>query len=238
MGISYKHPNVVSLLGFCDEGDERILVYEHASNLSLQDYLGRVDKTYDFTWTRRLHMCLEIARGLNHLQTNMDHQKWIIHGVIKSANIFLYRNIKAKIAYMEFPKLRLANQGKEYYRDSKYANKTKLKRDIYSFGVVLFEIFCGRVAYDPIYLKENDKGLVPIARQCFHDGTIRKIMDPNLKEDSGEQNFTSDRGPNKDSLDTFLNVAYQCLAEADKRPTIKSVIKELERALNFHVSYI
>ncbi|MFS8008614.1 putative protein kinase RLK-Pelle-LRR-I-1 family [Helianthus anomalus] len=124
------------------------------------------------------------------------------------------------------------------YEDRKYETTGKLKRksDVYSFGVVLFEIFCGRLAYDPGYTKENEKGLSTIARQCFDDGTIESIMDPKLKEETIEGISSSNRGPNQDSLDTFIKIAHQCLGEAAKRPTMYIVIMELKRAINFHVS--
>ncbi|MFS8008968.1 putative protein kinase RLK-Pelle-L-LEC family [Helianthus anomalus] len=78
MRTSYKHPSIVSLIGFCYEVGKMILVYEHPSKSSLDDYLKSVDSMKNFTWTQRLHMCLEIARGLNHLHTRPQR---IIHGV-------------------------------------------------------------------------------------------------------------------------------------------------------------
>ncbi|KAF5768415.1 putative protein kinase RLK-Pelle-CR4L family [Helianthus annuus] len=225
MCTSYQHPNIVPLIGFCNEGDEMILVYEHVSERSLNDYLKSVDKMGTFTWIRRLHMCLEIARGLDHLHTKMVNPQRIIHIDIKSGNILLDKNLGPKIAYFVISKLRPATN-----------IETALERnsDIYSFGVVLFEIFCGRVAYDPVYIEKNNKGLAPIACQCFNGGTIESIMDPTLKEAADEDISTSNRGPNQDSLNTFLKIACQCVGEAAKRPTMDIVIKELERAINFH----
>ncbi|KAM0038433.1 putative protein kinase RLK-Pelle-LRR-I-1 family [Helianthus debilis subsp. tardiflorus] len=234
MRTSYKHPNIVSLIGFCDEGDEMILIYEPVSERSLDEYLKSDDKMDTFTWIHRLHMCLEIAQGLNHLHTKMINPQKIIHIDIKSANILLDKNRGVKIAYFVISKLHsVLNQD---YEDPKYETTGKLKRksDVYSFGVVLFEILCGKLAYDPVYTKENEKGLSPITRQCFDDGTIESIMDPRLKEETDEDISSSNRGPNRDSLDTFLKIANQCLGEAAKRPTMEIVIMELKRAINFH----
>ncbi|KAJ0840010.1 putative protein kinase RLK-Pelle-LRR-I-1 family [Helianthus annuus] len=239
MRTSYKHPNIVSLIGFCDEGDEMILVYEPVSERSLDDYLKSADKMDIFTWIHRLYMCLEIAQGLNHLHTKVVNPQRLIHIDIKSANILLDKNRGVKIAYFVISKLHsVLNEdiGMKVYEDPEYEATGKLKResDVYSFGVVLFEIFCGKLAYDPVYTKENEKGLSPIARQCFYDGTIESIMDPKLKEETNEDISSSNRGPNRDSLDTFLKIAYQCLGEAAKRPTMEIVIMELKRAINFH----
>ncbi|KAM0038401.1 putative protein kinase RLK-Pelle-CR4L family [Helianthus debilis subsp. tardiflorus] len=236
---SYKHPNIVSLIGFCDEGDEMILVYEHVSKRSLDDYLKSVANMDNFTWTRRLYMCIEIASGLNHLHTKMVNPEMTTHNDIKSANILLDNKREAKIAYYGISRLHLANEEvyMKVYEDPEYdTSKLKSESDVYSFGVILFEILCGRLAYDPVYIQVNDKGLAPIAYQCFIDGTIERIIDPKLKENKDEDIFNSNRGPNQNSLDTFLEIAFRCLGKAIERPTMEMVIKELEIALNFHVS--
>ncbi|KAL8214566.1 hypothetical protein R6Q57_004015 [Mikania cordata] len=242
MRTHYKHPNIVSLLGFCDEGDEMILVFEHASNNSLDDYLKNVDRMNNLTWTQRLQMCLGIAHGLDHLHTKMDNQQRVIHGDIRSTNIVLGKNRVPKIAYFGIFMSHLTDEEasnpicSKVYMDPEIEKIRIINKesDIYSFGVVLFEIFCGRLAYDPIYIVENDEGLAPIARHHFNDGTIKKMMDPKLKELSNEDVFTSNKGPNQDSLDTFLKIAYHCLGETRaKRPPMNFIIKELEIALNF-----
>ncbi|KAK9080865.1 hypothetical protein SSX86_000007 [Deinandra increscens subsp. villosa] len=237
MLTSYKQSELVSLLGFCDEGAEMILVYDYyPSNKNLGDYLQSDHSVHNLTWTHRLHMCLEIARGVKYL-----HTKTAKHSNINSSNIILDKYCHAKLAYFGISKLHSANQevvGTKVYEDPEYKTTGKLetKSDIYSFGVVLFEILCGKLAYDPVHIKVNDKGLAPIARQCFKDGTIERLIDPKLKEENDQDNFSSVRGPNQDSLETFSKIAYQCLGEAAKRPSIEIVIKELERALDFHVS--
>nr|XP_043634488.1 uncharacterized protein LOC122605592 [Erigeron canadensis] len=244
MHTSYKHPNIAPLIGFCDEGNDMILVYQNASSGTLDDYLRGTNKMGKYTWTQRLYMCLEIARGLNHLHTMMDRKQGMIHVDITSANILVGKNWEAQIAYSGISKLLPVNQeesthisansvGTKVYHDPEFEKTGELKKesDIYSFGVVLFEIFCGRLAYDPAYIVENDNGLAPVARRCFNDGTIKQIIDPALKEETDE---TSHRVPVQDSLDTFIRIAYQCLAETRaERPTMKMVIKELETALNF-----
>ncbi|XP_076938719.1 putative receptor-like protein kinase At2g39360, partial [Bidens hawaiensis] len=140
MRTSYKHPNILSLLGFCDEGDEMILVYEHASYTTLDDYLKSVDNMNTFTWTHLVRMCLEIARGLDHLHTHMVNPQRIIHIDIKSDNILLDNNEKVKFGYFVISKLHTAAKD-----EPEYGTKDEPGRelDIYSFGVVLFDILCG-----------------------------------------------------------------------------------------------
>ncbi|KAM0065844.1 putative protein kinase RLK-Pelle-L-LEC family [Helianthus debilis subsp. tardiflorus] len=239
-----KHPNIVSFQGFCYEKEEMFLVYEYVSNGSLADYLMKTDNMTNFTWAQRLQICLNIAHGLNYLHTCSDGKQSIIHRDIKSANILLDDKWVAKIGDFGLSKLHLANQqgstlytnniaGTEVYIDPEYVStgKLKTKSDVYSFGVVLFEIMCGKLAYDRTY---GQKGLPSVVRQCVKDNkTLNKLVDPKIME-SDENISMLIGGINQDSLDIFTKVAYQCLAKTQSmRPTIEFVIKELDKALNF-----
>ncbi|KAI3691487.1 hypothetical protein L2E82_49848 [Cichorium intybus] len=247
MLTSCKHPNIVSLLGFCWEGQNMILVYEHASNGSLDDYLGGTSSLTNLTWVQRIKICIDVARGLNYLHTKIEDDRRIIHRDIKSGNILLGQNWEAKIADFGLSKFRPENQqlntlyteniaGTQVYLDPEYDKKGKLKNesDIYSFGVVLFEMLSGRFANDPIYTKENSNGIAPVARRHFDEGTIREMIDPRLTEETHENIFSVNNGPNQDSLDAYAKIAYQCVAETQvERPTAEIVLKKLEEALSF-----
>ncbi|GJW89843.1 kinase-like domain, phloem protein 2-like protein [Tanacetum coccineum] len=224
-----------------------ILVYEHASNGSLENYLGSSDKI-NLTWVQRLNICLDIAHGLNYVHNNTDHGKQkMIHCDIKSDNILLGDNWKAKIADFGLSKFHPANQvastiytnmiaGTYTYLDPEYQKHGRLnkKSDIYSFGVVLLEILTGRLAYDSV----NERGIAPIARDHFQKRTIMKIVDHKIKEETDENIFSLSKGPNKESLDIFLEIAIRCVAETQApRPTIEIVIKELKKAINCQVNH-
>nr|XP_043627228.1 uncharacterized protein LOC122598806 [Erigeron canadensis] len=248
-----KHPNIVKLVGFCQEDYEMILVIEHLSNGYLADYWKNIKDMPILSWEKRLKICLDVAHGLKHLHYEMENQKMIIHRDIMSENIALDENWGAKIVDFRFSiflppnqnddtlrnlnddTLRLSNYGGNcYYLDPEYKMTGKLKResDVYSFGIVLFEILCGRLVDDPIYVEESDKGLAFVARRCFREGPQMDLIDPVIKEESGRNNFNLNKGPNKESLDIFVKIAYQCLAEAqNQRPTMRSVVDELEKAL-------
>lgn len=237
-----EHRNVVSLLGFCKEGAERILIYEHASSHGgLEDYWQKPSDMAPLTWLQRIKICIEVARGLNYI-----HKQNIIHRDIRSNNILLDKNWEAKIFDFGLARLIPANQqantpiitdriaGTYVYLDPEYSERGLLRKatDVYSFGVVLFEILSGRLAFDPVYFEEHDKGIAPLARERFKNGTINEIVDPALKEEIDENNFTLNRGPNQESLDTFAKLAYECLSETHEgRPTTEAIIRELEKAL-------
>ncbi|KAJ0736224.1 putative protein kinase RLK-Pelle-CR4L family [Helianthus annuus] len=245
-----KHPNIVNLLGFCIEDFEMVLVTENISNGYLIDYLGNVNHMVILTWEKRLKICIDVAHALNYLHYEMEDQKIIINRQINSFSIGLDENWGAKIADFwlsvflppnkEDEALYLNNHiGMPFYKDPHYEKTDRLKRetDVYSFGVVLFEILCGRRAFDPIYQKVNVRGLGPMARESFCMGTLEGMIDPILKEETGENNVVLNKGPNKDSLHTFMKIAYECVAETqEQRPTMKVVVKELEKALSFQVS--
>nr|KAJ0227870.1 hypothetical protein LSAT_V11C100018240 [Lactuca sativa] len=244
---SCKNRNIVSLLGFCDEGPQQNLVYEYVSNGSLDDYLGSINNMTNLTWLQRIRICIDIAHGLEYLHSSTENKQKIIHRDIKSANILLDENWEAKIADFGLSKFHPLNHqastlnsinvaGTEVYLDPEYLKTGKFKKatDVYSLGVVFFEILCGKVAYDPIYLEEDVKGLGPIARRRFQEGTLKEMRDPNLTEESDEIFFTQNRGLNEDSLATFSEIAYKCLAETQaERPTMEVVIEELKKALSF-----
>ncbi|KAL8223146.1 hypothetical protein R6Q57_020545 [Mikania cordata] len=247
-----KHPNIISLIGFCFEHGEMILVYEFASNGSLDDYLQSIDTMVNLTWAQRLKLCIAIAQGLKYMHTSMEDKKIIIHRDIKSANILLGKNWEAKIADFGLSKVHHGNQrvstlitntlaGTEFYLDPEYARTGRLKKasDIYSLGVVLFEIFSGKLAYDSYYISKNEKGLAAIARNHFKKGKLKYLLDPKIMDEAHELGFTGKVEPDHDSLDVFSRIAYQCVAKTQvERPSIKVVIKELEKALHFQENQI
>ncbi|KAJ0519499.1 putative protein kinase RLK-Pelle-CrRLK1L-1 family [Helianthus annuus] len=225
-----------------------ILVIDNFSNGFLGEYLGNFKDKRVLTWEKRLKICIDVAHALKYIHYEMENRKTIINRDICSYNIGLDENLEAKIVNFWWSVFLPPNQdddslfldwiGKYYYIDPEYKKTGKLKResDVYGFGVVLFEILCGRLAHD--HLKESELGLAHVARRSFNTGSLEELIDPLIKEEIGENKFVLNRGPNKDSLHTFITIAHQCVAETqDQRPTMKVVVKELEKALFFQVSH-
>nr|XP_043612054.1 uncharacterized protein LOC122583743 [Erigeron canadensis] len=244
-----KHPSIAKLLGFCVEGSEMILIVEHLSKEYLSEFWHpRAKETRHYlTWARRLKICLDVANALNYLHTEMEDQKTIIHLDIRSRNIAVDENWGAKIIDFRYSVFLPPNQYNEAlydppfsttyeYQDPEYRKTGKVKResDVYGFGVILFEVLCGRSAYDPIYKKQTEKGLAYVARRCIREGTLTEMIDPLLKEQRGENGFILNIGPNKDSLEKFVKIAHACIAKTqNQRPTMRAVIQELKDALFF-----
>ncbi|XP_071719648.1 uncharacterized protein [Rutidosis leptorrhynchoides] len=238
-----KHRNIVNLLGFCDENSEKILIVEDASNGYLIEYLRNQKDKSLLTWEKRLKICLDVAYGLKYLHHEMEDQKSVINCDFSTLSIALDENLGAKIADFELsmflpPNLNFlqlnSTWGTLSHTDTEYLESSRLTRDsdVYALGVTLFEILCGRLASDKMY-QESKAGLVYVAQSCYLKGTLMEIIDPIIKEASDDNNLVITKGPNKDSIDTFVRIAFQCVAPQEQRPTMEVVVKELEKALLF-----
>ncbi|KAL8265252.1 hypothetical protein R6Q59_023382 [Mikania micrantha] len=244
-----EDPNIVTLLAYCEDEKEMLLVYEYACNGSLESQFDGTNKNISFRqWTQRLKICIDIAEGLEYLHTNTEAKRAIVHGDIRSKNILLFENMKAKIAGVGLSKVYIGQESTIYtrkivgtpgYMDPVYKETCMLKNasDIYSFGVVLFEIFSGKLAFDDTYILQNYMGFASIARRHFKNKTLKKMLDVEMMDEASELGLTFKIRPDHDSLDVFSNIAYQCVSTSqDKRPTIQAVIQDLKKALELQVS--
>lgn len=229
MLFHYTHENLISLLGYCDEDGEKILMYEHACHGSLDQHLSSTS----LTWTQRLNICLTAAMGLSYLHDPRETQQRVLHRDIKSSNILLDENWNSKVSDMGLSRIGIASQehtilftnavGTFGYIDPMYAEKTILTKesDVYSFGVVLFEVLCGRLCYE-----FNDNfyhSLVRMWKQRYKERTLDRCIFEDMKQHMDPR-----------SLDTFLEIAYQCVKKhPKKRPTMYQVVEKLEFALQF-----
>nr|GEZ14765.1 protein kinase, ATP binding site-containing protein [Tanacetum cinerariifolium] len=230
-----KHENIISLLGYCDECGERILVYEYAANKSLDKYLH----SSELTWVRRLNICLGAARGLMSLHNAVGAQQRVLHSDIKSSNILLDENWNAKISDFGLSRLGPANQqitfvvsttmvGTPGYCDPQYVETGVLRKesDVYSFGVVLFEVLSGRFStFDKHQDSISDHPrLVRLARKSYEHNTLDEVIHSTIKDEISS-----------DSLEMFITIAYQCsMTESKDRPLMTEVVKALEDALQGH----
>ncbi|XP_057836140.1 probable receptor-like protein kinase At1g80640 isoform X2 [Cryptomeria japonica] len=220
-----RHPNLVSLLGFCAHGTKRLLVYELMRNGSLEDQLHGPSRGSTLTWQLRLKIALDVARALEHLHEHCDPS--IIHCDLKSSNVLLDASYNAKLSDFGlaitvrgvvdrkfFQVLgTLGYVAPEYLLDGKLTEKS----DVYAFGVVLLELITGRKPVDKS-MPEGCQSLVTWAKPQLTDRTkLPTIVDPVIKEML-----------NLKHLQQVAAIAVLCVQpEPDYRPLIADVVHSL-----------
>ncbi|VAH70436.1 unnamed protein product [Triticum turgidum subsp. durum] len=218
------HRNLVSLLGYCDEEDEQMLVYEYMPNGTLRDHLSAKARESP-SFPMRLRIALGSSRGILYLHTEADPP--IFHRDIKASNILLDSKFVAKVA--DFGLSRLAPlpdtegsapghvstvvKGTPGYLDPEYFLTHKLtdKSDVYSLGVVFLELLTGM---QPI---SHGKNLVREVVAANQSGMILSVVDLRMGAVPGE------------CVERFAALGLRCCRdETDARPSMAEVVRELE----------
>ncbi|QHO55970.1 Serine/threonine-protein kinase-like protein [Arachis hypogaea] len=222
------HNNLVGLLGFCRDTNERILVYEYMNNGSLHDHLhSHQTSSVLMSWPARIKVALDAARGIEYLHHYAAPP--IIHRDIKSSNILLDSKWTGKLCDFgislkgpedEDTHLSVEVAGTPGYLDPEYYITQRLttKSDVYSFGVVLLEILTGRKV-----IHRADDGerihLASFAVPYIDQDEIFKVLDPRMPPPKAAEEYVG-------------YLAAECVRAAPRdRPTMAEVVIHLERAL-------
>ncbi|GKA58864.1 serine/threonine-protein kinase-like protein CCR4 [Tanacetum coccineum] len=225
-----NHKNLVQLLGFCEEENELVLVYEFMENGSLHDHLHNLFSSYIMSWPARIKVALDAARGLEYLHVYADPP--IIHRDIKSSNILLDEEWNGKVSDFGLSlmgpcdgvsHLSLRAAGTVGYMDPEYYKFEQLtsKSDVYSFGVVLLELLSGHHA-----IQKNEEGerrnVVESVVPYIENEQIHRILDHKVPP------------PTPFEIESVKYVGYlaaDCVTlEGRDRPTMSELVTCLERA--------
>ncbi|CAN6912573.1 unnamed protein product [Brassica oleracea] len=213
------HKNLVKLIGFCDEGQSRLIVYELLPNGTLAGFLFRRPRP---SWEDRRRIAVEVARGILYLHEECSEQ--IIHCDIKPQNILLDEHNNPRISDFGLAKLLMINQthtltnirgtkgyvATEWFRNSPITSKV----DVYSYGVMLLEIVCCKKAVD----LEDNVILIDWAYDCFRQRRLKDL----IKEDLEALD-------NMDLVERYVKIGIWCIQEEPgKRPNMRNVTQMLE----------
>ncbi|GAB2298530.1 Probable serine/threonine-protein kinase pbl26 [Dionaea muscipula] len=221
------HPNLVNLIGYCADGDQRLLVYEYMSLGSLEDHLLDLPpQKKPLDWHTRMRVALAAAEGLEYLHDKANPP--VIYRDLKASNILLDKDFNAKLS--DFGLAKLGPTGDKTHVSSRVmgtygycapeyqrTGHLTVKSDVYSFGVVLLELITGRRVIDP-RKPAREQNLVALAQPIFREPKrFSELADPRLGNDF----------PVK-GLNQAVAIAAMCLQEEETaRPFMSDVVTAL-----------
>ncbi|GAA0138652.1 non-receptor serine/threonine protein kinase [Lithospermum erythrorhizon] len=233
------HKHLVGLVGYCEERDERLLVYDYMKNGALYDHLhdkNNVEKDCSLvnSWKMRIKIALDASRGIEYLHNYAVPP--IIHRDIKSSNILLDATWTARVSDFGLSLLSPQNDEVEFkpqkaagtvgYIDPEYyaLNVLTPKSDVYGFGVVLLELLTGKKAiFKSVETGSSPIALVDYAVPVIKLGEVETILDRRVGPplDSGEA----------EAVELVAYMAMHCVNSQGKdRPTMTDIVANLERA--------
>ncbi|XP_039143411.1 G-type lectin S-receptor-like serine/threonine-protein kinase SD2-5 [Dioscorea cayenensis subsp. rotundata] len=226
---SIHHIKLVRLIGFCAEKTYRLLVYEYMPNGSLDKWIFHASKADDLDWNTRRRIITDIAKGLSYLHEECRQR--IAHLDIKPQNILLDEHFNAKVSDFGLSKLIDREQSQVmtrmrgtpgYLAPEWLTSIITEKVDIYSFGVVVMEIVCGRKNLD-YSQPEESMHLVRQLQKFIQESKVEDLVD----------SHSHDMQLHKKEVVEIIWLAMWCLqADSSRRPLMSEVVKVLEGSIS------
>ncbi|KAK1610696.1 hypothetical protein QYE76_034369 [Lolium multiflorum] len=226
---SINHIHLVRLIGFCVEKSHRLLVYEYMPNGSLDKWIFRKHQTTPLDWKTRLRVITDVAKGLAYLHS--DCRQTIAHLDIKPQNILLDEQFAAKVADFGLAKLIDHEQSSVmtrlrgtpgYLAPEWLTSVINEKVDVYSFGIVIMEILCGRSNLDYSQPEESPH-LVSVLQDKAKTDQQMDLIDPR----------STDMQYHLEEVSHMMNLAVWCLqVDSRRRPSMTEAVKILDGAMD------
>ncbi|GLT49515.1 hypothetical protein SLA2020_230670 [Shorea laevis] len=222
-----RHKHLVALLGYCINGNERLLVYEYMPEGTLAQHLfqWRQHGYSPLTWKQRVSIALDVARAVEYLHSLT--QQSFIHRDLKPSNILLGDDMRAKVA--DFGLVKIAPEGKSSvetrlagtlgYLAPEYTDTGKVttKVDVFAFGVVLMEMITGRKALDHTLPDENSHLVKWFVGVLISKDNILTVVDETLNPN--EETMTS--------ISKVAELAIHCTRDPQQRPNMGYAVNVL-----------
>lgn len=220
-----RHKNLLSVRGYCAEGQERLIVYDYMPNLSLVSHLhGQHSAECLLDWTRRMNIAVSSAQAIAYLHHHATPH--IIHGDVRASNVLLDSDFEARVTDFGYGKLipddatdgATKTKGNLGYLapECVASGKESEKGDVYSFGILLLELVSGKrpiERLDPTTKRTITEWVLPLA--C--ERKFGEIMDPRLNRKYVEE-----------ELKRVVLVGLICAQnEPEKRPTMSEAVEML-----------
>lgn len=240
--LRLSHDNIVKLIGYCDDRDEGVLLFEYVTNGTLQEKLHETANSSKLPWRNRMAIAFQLAQAIEYLHERCTLH--IVHGDIKASNILLDEHLNCKLCDFGSAKMgfssavlppspspspsrsRITKQvmmiGSPGYTDPHYLRTgiASTKNDVYSFGVILLELVTGMEAFCP----EKGQLLTSLAGSMLNDiadceaTKVAEFVDPRLARDF-----------DLDEARAMLSVAALCLSQSPiLRPSATQILRTLK----------
>ncbi|KAL0753764.1 hypothetical protein Bca101_091432 [Brassica carinata] len=215
-----QHRNLVKLLGFCLQGEERVLVYEYVANKSLDYVLFDPEKQVHLDWTRRYNIIGGVARGILYL--HQDSRLTIIHRDLKASNILLDADMNPKISgFWNGSDIWIRSNPTKHkhnscgYMSPEYAmhGQYSMKSDVNSFGVLVLEILSGK-RNSSFYPTDGIHNFVSYAWRLWTNGTPLDLLDPVIVDNC-----------QRNEVVRCIHISLLCIQEDPvDRPTLSNIV--------------
>ncbi|KAJ1291463.1 hypothetical protein BS78_02G317100 [Paspalum vaginatum] len=224
-----RHPNILELVGYCAEFEQRLLVYEHRSKMTLHDELHYVDgSSKPLSWNARLQIALGAAKALQHLHDGC--QPPIVHQNFEPSVVLLNSTLVVHISECGLASLasksvsQLSGRTLFHYEAPEVHESGSVsdRSDVYSFGVVMLELLTGRKPYDSSRPRAEQHLVRWATSQLYDLDGITKMVDPSIQGQCSEK-----------ALSRFSDIISRCIQhEPEFRPPMSEVVQDLSRMVS------